>query len=389
MTRPLPETRSAPPDPAVAPAPDRRRIVGVDVARAFALIGMMSVHVLPLTAPGGGPSTVDVIASGRAAALFAVCAGVGIALATEGSRGLGGGRQYLGAAAGLVTRAALIGVLGMLLVDLSAPVAVILLYYALLFVVAIPLLRLPVPVLAALAVVWCVLAPALSHAVRGAASLPPGTGDQPGLDALAEPADLLITLLITGYYPVLPWITYLLAGLAIGRLDLRRVRTAAGLLVGGVGVTVGSWLLSAYLLGPLEGAQRLGVHPSLLDKTRFGTTPPDSWWWLAVPAAHSSTPIDLAHTTGTAIAVLGASLLLARALPPLAWVLGAIGSIPLTLYTAHVVALAIHPDDDLDLLVWHLVAATVLAVLIKLTGRRGPLEGVVGAASRAVSRLVA
>ena len=107
------------------------------------------------------------IASGRAAALFAVCAGVGIALATGGSRGLAGGRRDLGAAAGLVVRAALIGVLGMLLVELDAPVAVILLYYALLFVVAIPLLRLPVPALAALAVLWCVLAPVLSHADQG------------------------------------------------------------------------------------------------------------------------------------------------------------------------------------------------------------------------------
>ena len=153
-------------------------------------------------------------------------------------------------------------------------------------------------------------------------------------------------------------------------------------------MAVGSWLLSAVLLGPLGGAEHLGVAPSVLDKTRFGTTPPDSWWWLAIPAAHSSTPIDLAHTTGTAIAVIGFSLLLARAVPPLAWLLAAIGSIPLTLYTAHVVALAIHPGDELDLLVWHLVAATALAVLIRLTGRRGPLEAVVGAASRAASRLV-
>ena len=72
----------------------------------------------------------------------------------------------------------------------------------------------------------------------------------------------------------------------------------------------------------------------------------------------------------------------------LGWLLGAIGAIPLTLYTAHVVGLAINPGQDLELLLWHLAATTLVAVLIRLIGGRGPLEAVVAAASRGVRRAV-
>ena len=57
------------------------RVVGVDAARGLALLGMVSVHVLPATDGDGGESLAYAVASGRSAALFAVLAGVGLALA--------------------------------------------------------------------------------------------------------------------------------------------------------------------------------------------------------------------------------------------------------------------------------------------------------------------
>ncbi len=70
--------------------------------------------------------------------------------------------------------------------------------------------------------------------------------------------------------------------------------------------------------------------------------PSSSWWYLALPAPHSHSTIDVLHTLGSAVAVLGAALLLsriplvARLLEPLA----AAGSMALTLYSAHLVLLA-------------------------------------------------
>jgi uncharacterized membrane protein len=56
----------------------------VDAARGVALAGMASVHILPVVARDGTETVAGAVAAGRASALFAVLAGVGIALSTGG-----------------------------------------------------------------------------------------------------------------------------------------------------------------------------------------------------------------------------------------------------------------------------------------------------------------
>ena len=370
---------------------------------------MASVHVLPVLNPDGSETAAGAIAAGRASALFAVLAGVGVALATGGAgrpprnpRLAAAPRTQVGppatrrahaaAASALLVRGALVALVGFALVELDPPVAVILPYYGLLFALATPLLRLRAPVLGALAAVWCVLGPVVSHVLRaGREALP---GDQPGFGALGAPGELLRELALTGYYPVLPWMTYLLAGMAVGRLDLRSSRVAARLLGGGVVLAVVAAVGSALLLGPGGGAAVLG--PDIAER-RYGTVPTDSWWWLAVEAPHTGTPFDLAHTTGTALALLGAALLLARVAPAVTWPLAAVGALPLTLYTVHVTALALYPVEAArasgvsagTLLGVHLVAALLIGVTLRAAGLRGPLESVVGAVSGGARRAVA
>ncbi len=369
----------------------RARLAGVDAARAVALGGMASVHVLPVLAPDGTETVAGALAAGRASALFAVLAGVGVALATGGVRPPARGRAYAGAAAGLLVRGALVALVGFALVALNPPVAVILAYYGLLFVVATPLLRLRTPALAALAAVWCVAGPVASHVLRvGREALP---GNQPGFGALGAPGQLLRELALTGYYPVLTWTTYLLVGMAVGRADLRSGRVAAGLLAGGAVLAVAASAGSALLLGQGGGAAALGPA---LARRRYGTVPSDSWWWLALEAPHTGTPFDLAHTTGTALAVLGAALLVARVAPVVAWPLAAVGAVPLTLYTLHVTALALYRPAAAaggvglgTLLVVHLVVALAIGALLRVAGLRGPLEAAVGAVAGSVRRAVA
>jgi hypothetical protein len=375
---------------AAALRPRTGRVLGVDAARALALVGMFATHILPLHDEDDVPTLTGLLADGRASALFAVLAGVGVALATGGPRRPQGAREHLGAAVALVVRGLLVGLLGLWLIGFDSPVAVILPYYGLLFMVAALLLRLPAAVLAGGAVLSCALAPVLSQLLRS--GLPQGPGDQPGLDALARPAELFTTLALTGYYPVLPWTTYLLAGMAVGRLDLRRIRVPVGLLGGGTALAVAAAVTSSWLLGPRGGAVVLGAEA--LAERNYGTTPTDSWWWLTIMAPHSGTPFDLAHTTGTALAALGAMLLLARLSRPLVWVPAAVGSIPLTLYTLHVLLLSGYSGEDAadDVLVrlWaaHVLGAVVLGVLLRLCGLRGPLEAVVSLAGRTVRRVI-
>src|SRR5690606_1234497 len=266
------------------PTRGRGRILGVDAARAVALVGMFATHIFPLRV-GREPTLTGLVASGRASALFAVLAGVGVALATGGTRRPAAGRERLAAGAALVGRGVLVGALGLTLVALDAPVAIILSYYGLLFVVAAFLLRLPRGALAAGAVLACALAPVVSQLLRS--GLPDGPGRQVGWWALAAPGDALVTLLLTGYYPVLTWTTYLLAGMAVGRLDLRRPQVAAGLLVGGAALAVAAHTASSLLLGPGNGVWVLGAAAS---ERRYGTTPTGNWWWLAADTPHSGSP---------------------------------------------------------------------------------------------------
>ncbi|MGH8775228.1 MAG: heparan-alpha-glucosaminide N-acetyltransferase domain-containing protein [Jiangellaceae bacterium] len=385
-------------DPSDTRLPARRRLLGVDAARGVALIGMMSIHILPRDDPDGSTSTAYLIASGRSAALFAVLAGVGLALASGGSTPPRG-HPLARARAGILGRAAVLMLVGLFLGAFDSGVAVILAYYAVFFVVAVPFLGLPARVLLPLAGVWAVLAPVLSQAIRPA--VPGPSFANPTLESLAHPVDLLREIALTGYYPVLTWTAYLLAGLGIGRLALHRARTATYVLVGGAALAIAAWGTSWLLLHPggglyeLEAAGAAGTPLAgralehVLTTSFFGTTPTTSWWWLAVASPHSGSPLDLLHTIGTACIVLGLMLLLVRATGRLLWPLAAIGSMTFTLYTVHVLLLStLLPDTIPAALIWHVCVALAIAVPWRVFVGRGPLEWVAAELSRGATMLV-
>jgi uncharacterized membrane protein len=372
------------------------RLLGVDAARGLALLGMMAVHVLPGEAADGAVTTPHLVAGGRSAAAFAVLAGVGLALTSGGPRPPTG-RRWAGIAAATVVRALAIGLVGLWLGRLDSGVAVILAYYAVLFLLAVPLLRLGPRVLALAAASTAVLVPAGSAAAR--AGLPsPDRANPTAASLVADPGARLLELTLTGYYPALAWTAYLCAGLAVGRLPLHSLRVAWGLLALGSGVAAASIGVSALLLGPLGGLDRLaaitGTDPAVLAESlqgsQFGTTPTGSWWWLAVDAPHSSTPLDLLHTTGTALAVLGAMLLLARVAAPVLAPLAAAGSMTLSLYAAHVAWLSsdLLPGHPVRSYLLQVLAALVLATAWRRAAPRGPLETLVAAAATPVRRAV-
>jgi len=367
-----------------------RRLVGVDVARALALIGMAATHIFPGFEPDGDLHLSHAVASGRASALFALLAGVGLALTTGGSRPVRGGELWA-ARVGVLARAALLTALGVLLGAFDSPPLVILAFYGLLFLMAIPVLGLGSRVLAVLAAVAAVVTPLASHALRTTVGPTP----------VAEPGgpDLLVDLFLTGTYPVLTWTTYLLAGLAVGRTDLRRWTVAGRLLVLGAVVAVAAKVISSVLLGAVGGEERLaasgdGSVDSVEDSLAgglFGTTPTTDWRWLTVSAPHSGTTLDLAHTVGTALAVLGAWLLLARLLPRTLFLpLAAAGSMTLTLYTVHVLALAEGSPfiiaDRFQLWLGHVVVALLVASVWRSTVGRGPLEALAAWLDRSARR---
>ncbi len=398
------------PDPAAGPAAgtptSRSRLVGLDVARGLALVGMIAVHVTPSGGPGDPVPWAYAVAGGRASALFAVLAGCGIALATGGPHPWAG-RPLSDARRAVAARAGVVAAVGLTIGGLPTPAAVILAYYGLLFLMALPVLGWGVRRLAVAAAVCAVTTPVVSHLVRR--GWPPGPGPNPGwADLVTAPGDLARTLLLDGYYPVLTWSTYLLAGLAVGRLPLASARAALAVVAGGAALAVAGLSIGAATLAT-AGTAALGRSTGAtadevlrrLATSSYGTSPTSSWWWLGTAGRHSGTTPDLLSTTGTALLTIGAILLLAasadgpgaarggrtgrRLIAPLV----AAGSTTLTLYTLHVLLLGATADwDGLDevpvraVIVGHIAVALAVAAIVGAPRRRGPLEAFVAAAVR-------
>ena len=260
------------------------------------------------TSAGNVPTLTGLVADGRSSALFAVLAGVGVALATGGPRRRRTPGAHLAAAAGLVVRGragrAARAVAGG---ASTPPVAVILAYYGLLFVVAAPLLRLPRRrCWPRAAVVSCVLAPVLEPPAARRPAARPGRRS-PGWPRSAEPGRAAASRSrLTGYYPVLPW-TDLPAG--------RDGRGPAGPAPGPRWRPV-CWSAAPGWRWPRRGRRRccsgrgggaaaLGRRGAGRAQLRHHARPTAGGGWPSTRRTPAR-PFDLAHTTGTALAVLGA-----------------------------------------------------------------------------------
>ena len=138
--------RSAPPQGWFASRWDRlngpARIAGVDLARGLAVLGMFAAHLLWIEEPfeWTDASTWVAVVEGRSSILFATLAGVSIGLFTGGPTPPARGDELTTARLRLVVRGMLLWVIGILLMLTGVPVYVILPAYALLFLLAVPLL---------------------------------------------------------------------------------------------------------------------------------------------------------------------------------------------------------------------------------------------------------
>lgn len=383
------------------------RLPGIDLARCLAVVTMMAAHLVPETVEDGSGGLVvhpvHTVVDGRSAALFAVLAGVSLALSNGRRRPT---TQWRRATVSVWARGTVLLVIGMTLGVFSEYVAVILVNYAVLFLVAPLFLRLRTRSLLALAAGWVLLSPVVSHVLRQW-WWPEGhwPGDVTSWLSLAEPLGLLHELLLTGYYPVLTWVAYLLVGLAIGRSAVLYQGRGGSLLLLGSGIALSAWVVSGVLLRLPGAADMLVVpegHPFAYEPeyliphlAAYGTAPTSTWWWLATMQPHSGTILDLTHTIGTSVAAIGLCQLLTsvavarRLLTPLV----AAGSMPLTLYTVHVVWVALNPEPENPVPYW-LVQAAIL-VLVAWAYRvlmdrarldsRGPLELLMAKASTAAA----
>ncbi|MDQ1129047.1 DUF418 domain-containing protein [Microbacterium sp. SORGH_AS_0888] len=202
-------------------------------------------------------------------------------------------------------------VIGVLLILTGVPVYVILPAYAVLFLLAIPMLRLRAPALLVTAGIGLVVMPFVQAALDILPFWQTAEGES-------------IALAIGWAYPFPLWWVYLVAGLGIGRLKLRDPFVQVLLLVAGAGAA-----MVGYGIGGMFSTGADVVPAAYLDR-------------VVSVLPHSGGLPEALGSTGFVIAVLGLCLLVCRG--PARWALlplRAAGSMPLTAYTAQILVWAV------------------------------------------------
>ena len=359
------------------------RILGLDIARGLAILGMAGAHIGETrTFDWGDPATWTDLVHGRSSILFAVLAGISIALMT-GRHLLPEPERLPGIRLNLVGRGAVIFVIGLALEMLNTPIAVILTLYGLLYVAVIPFLRWRPWQLLTGAAVLALAGPPLLALLNALMLNPYGAG---------------ISFVLYGTYPITVWMAFVLGGLALGRLRVERLRTAWIALGIGLSLAVVGYGLGA--VGQSTGVASSGDGSSFVDGGS------DTWeaptGWADYPRAlaendplgavlravfgveaHSGGTAEILGSGGFALAVIALCLLLSR---PLRWVLvplGALGSMPLTAYSAHVISIVAvgGPGGFFSSNAFWLATALGLLLATTLWSMflgRGPLERLVG-----------
>ncbi len=292
--------------------PANKRIGGIDLARAIAMLGMLIVNFEIVTGAhqNGSPLLVasTALLHGKAAALFVILSGIGVTLMSS--------RLDAGV---LLLRRAIVLLVGGLAFSLFWP-GDILHFYGLYIIVAVAFLRssnrslLVASIAAGLAFVPMML---LFDYDAGWDWTSLEYQNMWTIEGLAR------RLLFNGFHPLVPWVGFFLGGMWIGRLELGKADIRRRLLYAGLGL----WAIG-------ELASRAAIH--LLSKN-FPKAPLELIEALGGTAPIPPLPIYLLVGAGSALVVLALSLAAAERMPRsrLVQSLRTTGQMSLTVYLAH------------------------------------------------------
>lgn len=432
----------APHTPAAVRAPrDRKpRLVGLDLARGLAVLGMFVAHTAAHSAVGSGNAVLDAalgLSNGRPSILFALLAGISLGILTGRPTRYTGDDAVRARVRVLVRAVILLGVAGVLAI-LDTPVALILAFYAAWFMVVLPFAQRSVRWLFTTAALIAVFGPLLRW-ILGVVT--------PVLGLTLETGNVnqfFVSTLVSGVYPGLSYLAVVFAGLGLSRLDLgarrvqlRMVGVGALLAVLGYGVGLGGLMLSDSGAGdPGDKAAAYdaaadspagpasGIHADPMDPAAMPQPPGPApkaveggtWEWfpttpdadaadeatqpagldltgahqLMIATPHSGSTWEILGSGGFGIALTGLLLMLPAAAGRLLAPLAAVGSMSLTAYSAHVIALGLFPGMTTSASLWPGIGLVVGALGLCWAWRaafgRRPLERLMYTASMRATR---
>ncbi|HEX8866746.1 MAG TPA: acyltransferase family protein [Lentzea sp.] len=368
------QSPTGPSTTAPSTAPSTARLAGIDLARGLAVFGMFAAHVGPDPSEGGVTGALMEFAQGRSSALFAVLAGLSLAIMTGRQEpATGGGRR-------VAVRGVILLLFGTALTMTGTSVQVILAYYGVYFLLALPFTRLRAQALAVIAAVTAIAGPLLSFGVRWALG-------ESGWDQLITASDPLeaiggeglLRLLFTGTYPVATWMPFVFAGMALGRMDLTATATRIRLAITGPVLAIIGYGGSALATSIFEVEERFSDKADGSKDLIEGAVNIDSPSMLLAATPHSGTPFEIVGNIGVAITILVAALAVTTTRAWLWRPITAVGSMSLTAYVLHVIAIGLlglsaQQGEPGIVLLEFIGGAIVFALVWSRFFRRGPLE---------------
>ncbi|WP_084109154.1 DUF418 domain-containing protein [Knoellia aerolata] len=286
------------------------RLAAVDAARGVALIGMMMIN-LGTVRSDGWFNKVWTLPFGRASILFVVLAGVGMSL-FQASRQHHSGRWPV-----LLWRALIFLLGGLALQVLTPAVSVILPTYGVLFLGALLWRRLSDRALAAVTLLMLLVGPVIVLADQI-----PGE-HKTRMPTLGEtPSTILHSLFLSGAYPLLVWVVPFLAGMWLGRQNLRDRTLQRRMVILGAAAAV-----VAFVTGQMS-AMILGARAD------------SGWGRLLTGAAHGQMPLWLVSSIGSATFIIGGALYFWPKISRWALPLAHVGQLAFTLYVIHFFVIA-------------------------------------------------
>ncbi|MEC0238252.1 DUF418 domain-containing protein [Paenibacillus dokdonensis] len=353
------------------------RLVALDAARGLAVLGMYLQHF-------ASNKTISTIVSGNTTLLFVLCGGISYSIMAQRMKDRES--ETTAFRARMLARAVFIDVIGYILILLNTPYGVILPAYAAMFVLALVLVRRSTHVLVTTAAVLAVVAPPLMILGMSVLSVA-----YPLYDIAGGPMSALALA------------PAFVAGMAIGRLDLTKVRTALSLAgCGGIMLAVGKMLsafvfpglirsFEAWLIG-LQGT--VSAVPTLADPNAIWplNSEPPLWNMLLWTSPHSASTFQTMIGLGVAFLVLGLVCLMPKKTSVVLMPFAAVGRVALTMYAAQFVViwslkLAAIEYSVGGILFGDLLVAAVTLVIGWLISRlpTGPLESLMRHFDRAFS----
>lgn len=342
--------------------PTTGRLLALDAVRGLAVIGMLIQHF--------ALQPWNDFVSGNTMILFMLCSGISYTLMIQGMKNRENEPSTIRAR--VLARAAFIDVVGYAIMMLNGQFGVVLTAYAMMFLLALPLVKHTAKTLTVIAVAAFILCPPI---MLIGMSLLKGAG--------------LLYDIAGGPGSAIAWMPVFITGMVIGRLDLKERKTALRLAGIGAAVALPVKLFSVLVLP--------GIYQSFcnwLVQFPASTAMPDTyapwprntlaplWQMLFLDAPQGGSSFELLIGTGGSMILLAAALLLEKNMTRLYRPFAKVGKVALTLYGAHFVlawilmlcglnpsALAQFLGGDIVVILVTLAAGWILTLR-----KNGPLE---------------